>query len=49
LIERSTTSGRCHSGDDVTWTVLADPVLNEFCVLRCRDSSLNLRATKRRT
>lgn len=40
-IERLLAMGATHAdvgqGDDVTWTVLADPEGNEFCVLSARD------------
>ena len=37
LIERGATLADVGQGDDVTWTVLADPEGNEFCVLSSRD------------
>src|SRR5262245_5838380 len=38
LIERGARRVDVGQGDDVTWTVLADPEGNEFCVLSSRDS-----------
>jgi hypothetical protein len=37
LVERGATLAEVGQGDDVTWTVLADPEGNEFCVLSSRD------------
>jgi hypothetical protein len=37
LLERGATIADVGQGDDVTWTVLADPEGNEFCVLSSRD------------
>ena len=37
LIERGATFVDVGQGDDVTWTVLADPEGNEFCVLSSRE------------
>ena len=37
LIERGATRVDVGQSDDVTWTVLADPEGNEFCVLSARD------------
>jgi hypothetical protein len=37
LLERGATLADVGQGDDVTWTVLADPEGNEFCVLSSRD------------
>lgn len=37
LIERGATLSDVGQRDDVTWTVLADPEGNEFCVLSARD------------
>ncbi|KGN38202.1 VOC family protein [Knoellia subterranea] len=37
LIERGATRVDVGQPDDVTWTVLADPEGNEFCVLSSRD------------
>lgn len=37
LVERGATHADVGQGDDVTWTVLADPEGNEFCVLSSRD------------
>lgn len=37
LIERGATQVDVGQTDDVTWTVLADPEGNEFCVLSSRD------------
>lgn len=37
LLERGATRVDVGQGPDVTWTVLADPEGNEFCVLSCRD------------
>jgi hypothetical protein len=38
LLERGARRVDVGQGDDVTWTVLADPEGNEFCVLSSRDS-----------
>jgi hypothetical protein len=38
LIERGARPVDVGQGDDVTWTVLADPEGNEFCVLSSRDT-----------
>jgi hypothetical protein len=38
LIERGARRVDVGQGDDVSWTVLADPEGNEFCVLSSRDS-----------
>jgi hypothetical protein len=37
LLERGATLADVGQGGDVTWTVLADPEGNEFCVLSSRD------------
>ena len=37
LLERGATRVDVGQSDDVTWTVLADPEGNEFCVLSARD------------
>jgi len=37
LLERGATLADIGQDDDVTWTVLADPEGNEFCVLSSRD------------
>jgi hypothetical protein len=37
LLERGATRVDVGQSDDVTWTVLADPEGNEFCVLSSRD------------
>jgi len=37
LIERGATFVDVGQGEDVTWTVLADPEGNEFCVLSSRE------------
>lgn len=37
LLERGATLAEVGQDDDVTWTVLADPEGNEFCVLSSRD------------
>lgn len=37
LLERGATRADVGQRDDVTWTVLADPEGNEFCVLSSRD------------
>ena len=37
LIERGARPADVGQGDAVSWTVLADPEGNEFCVLRARD------------
>ena len=37
LLERGATHADVGQSDDVTWTVLADPEGNEFCVLSARD------------
>jgi hypothetical protein len=37
LLDRGATKVDVGQGPDVTWTVLADPEGNEFCVLRSRD------------
>lgn len=37
LLERGATLADVGQSDDVTWTVLADPEGNEFCVLSSRD------------
>jgi predicted enzyme related to lactoylglutathione lyase len=37
LLEAGATHVDVGQGDDVTWTVLADPEGNEFCVLSSRD------------
>ncbi|HYN28281.1 MAG TPA: VOC family protein [Dermatophilaceae bacterium] len=37
LLERGATRVEVGQGQDVTWTVLADPEGNEFCVLSARD------------
>ena len=37
LIARGATRALVGQSDDVTWTVLADPEGNEFCVLSARD------------
>ena len=38
LVERGATVVDVGQGSDVSWTVLADPEGNEFCVLSSRDS-----------
>ena len=37
LLERGASLADVGQGDDVSWTVLADPEGNEFCVLSARD------------
>lgn len=37
LLDRGATRVEVGQGEDVTWTVLADPEGNEFCVLSSRD------------
>ena len=37
LLERGATHADVGQSDDVTWTVLADPEGNEFCVRSARD------------
>ena len=37
LLERGATRADVGQGDEVSWTVLADPEGNEFCVLSSRD------------
>jgi hypothetical protein len=38
LVECGATEVKIGQSDDVTWTVLADPEGNEFCVLSARDA-----------
>jgi hypothetical protein len=38
LLERGATLAEVGQGPDVSWTVLADPEGNEFCVLSSRDA-----------
>ena len=48
LLERGATLADVGQGDDVTWTVLADPEGNEFCVLSAIADAAGWRPPRRR-